>query len=229
MTQARIRAAALAALALGTLSACSSRVEIENDRLREENQSLKQQVETLTGANAELNAKLSEATSAHAAPMQADVLAALPRVASIDVDNLSGYYPGDRAQPATSVRIFLRPFDGRRRFVQAVGNVAVEALIIPNGVGAADGTEASNLPPRAQLVANLTPTQLREAYRSGITGTHYEIDLMLAAPMPDRSATILVRAQFTDAVTGVVHKAERLIKPSTPATKSTAARESASK
>ena len=196
------------------IPACSSRVAIENDRLRLENQSLKSQVESLSAINAELAAKLNESSAARLAPMDADVLAALPRVASIEFDTLTGFFPGDRAKPATSVHVFVRPLDGRRRFVQAVGTFAVEAMIVPEEVGTDDGTmgTATEASPRVQLVRRLTPGEVREAYRSGLTGTHYEIELPLDAPLKERGATILVRAEFTDAVTGTVHKAEKLVK-----------------
>ena len=39
----------------------------------------------------------------------------------------------------------------------------------------------------------------------------------LDKPLKDRSVSILVRAEFTDALTGVTHKVEKLVKPPTPA------------
>jgi hypothetical protein len=204
----------LIACALGLLPACaSSRVARENDRLREENQSLRDDVEMLTAANAELAAKLSEATAARPDAPDASILAALPRVSSIEFDTLTGFFPGDREKPATSINVYLRPLDGRRRFTQAVGTLAVEALIVPAEVG------VSEAPPRARLVRTLTPGELRDAYRSGLTGTHYEIALPLEATLTDRSATIHVRVEFADAVTGVTHKAEMLVKPTAQRTK----------
>ncbi len=197
------------------LSACSSaRISKENDRLREENQSLKVQVETLSATNAELNAKLRELAEKPSAPMDADAFAALPRVATIEIANLTGFYPGDREKPATAIHIYLRPLDGRQRFTQAVGTISAEAFLFTAEVGAA---EQSNATPRAQLARRLSPIDVREAYRSGLTGTHYEIDLPLDAPLKDRNFTILVRAEFTDALTGVTHKVEKLVKPPTPA------------
>lgn len=197
------------------LPACSSaRIARENDRLREENQSLKTQVDTLTATNAELSAKLKELAEKPAAPMDADALAALPRVASIEIANLTGFYPGDREKPATSIHIYLRPLDGRQRFTQAVGTIAAEAFLFTDTVGI---EEQSGATPRAQLSRRLSPIDVREAYRSGLTGTHYEIDLPLDKPLKDRSVSILVRAEFTDALTGVTHKVEKLVKPPTPA------------
>jgi hypothetical protein len=192
----------------------SSRVARENDRLREENQSLRDRVDVLAATNAELAAKLHEATSSRSAPMDDDVLGALPRVSSIEIASLTGFYPGDVSKPATSVKVHIRPLDGRRRFTQVAGTLAVEALLIPGGVASA--AAPSDAQPRAQLVDTLAPLELREAYRSGFTGTYYEVDLPLDAPLKDRNATILVRAEFTDAVTGAVHKAEKLIKPPVP-------------
>ena len=196
------------------LSACSSaRISKENDRLREENQSLKVQVETLSATNAELNAKLRELAEKPSAPMDADALAALPRVASIEIANLTGFYPGDREKPATAIHIYLRPLDGRQRFTQAV---AAEAFLFTDTVAIEEQSAAT---PRVQLSRRLSPIDVRDAYRSGLTGTHYEIDLPLDAPLKDRNLSILVRAEFTDALTGVTHKVEKLVKPPTPTKK----------
>lgn len=211
------RAASLATLLTlaALLPACSSaRIAKENDRLREENQLLKTQVDTLTATNAELSAKLKELAEKPTAPMDADALAALPRVASIEIANLTGFYPGDREKPATSIHIYLRPLDGRQRFTQAVGTIAAEAFLFTDTVGI---EEQSGATPRAQLARRLSPIDVREAYRSGLTGTHYEIELHLDKPLKDRNVSILVRAEFTDALTGVTHKVEKLVKPPTPA------------
>lgn len=211
-----ISVAALLSIA-AFLPACSSaRIAKENDRLREENQSLKTQVDSLTATNAELSAKLKELAEKPTAPMDADALAALPRVASIEVANLTGFYPGDREKPATSIHIYLRPLDGRQRFTQAVGAIAAEAFLFTDTVGI---EEQSGAMPRAQLARRLSPIEVREAYRSGLTGTHYEIELPLDKPLKDRNVSILVRAEFTDALTGVTHKVEKLVKPPTPTKK----------
>lgn len=214
------------------LPACgSSRISRENDRLREENQSLRSQIELLTAQKAEVSAKISELMNELSAPKDASVLAALPRVASIEFGTLTGFYPGDRGKPATSVNVYVRPLDGRQRFTQAVGTLEVEVFLIPFDATDQVGTAAAT--PRAQLSKRLTPTELREAYRSGLTGTHYEVDLPLDTPLKDRNASILVRASFADAVTGVTHTAEKLVKPETfapkPAPRGDAKRESASR
>lgn len=184
-------------------------MESENDRLRAENLDLRNQVDALSAQQRELAAKLSEANQARQAALDPQVLDALPRVASIEIDSLSGFLPGDVAKPAKSVGIYLVPRDGRRRFVPAVGTLTVEVRHMP----ALSAGESGRPEQEFTLHADLTPTQLRDAYRSGITGTHYAVELPLPQALPARDATLLLRATFADAITGQTYTCERIVKP----------------
>lgn len=208
-----IVAAALAAIIFG---GCSSPTiggkkgfATANDELRRRVVELEDQNRLLASQRDELSVKLAEEQRVREGLVTADVLAAIPRCAGIEIDSLSGIDPLDPSKPATGLILYVEPFDGERRFVQLVGTVRVEALELSEPAGTVE--------PRRIAGAALTPPQVRGAYRSGITGTHYEIPLKL----PDsesariRASTLLLRVQFDDAITGTTHEATMMVSPRT--------------
>lgn len=202
-------ARALFALALAALPACKSNLEGVNDRLRGENLDLRKQVEGLAARERELTAKLAEANLARQAALDPQVLEAIPRVAGVEIDSLSGFLPGDVSKPVRSVGVFIVPRDGRQRFVPAVGTLSVEARHMP----ALSPGESGHPEQEFTLHADLTPVQLRDAYRSGITGTHYAVEMPLESPLAPRDGTLLLRVTFADALTGQTYASERIVKP----------------
>jgi len=199
---------ALAAAAL-LIPACKSNLESVNDRLRAENLDLRKQVDVLNATQRELTAKLAQANRARQAALDPAVLEAIPRVAGVDIDSLSGFLPGDVSKPVKSVGVYLIPRDGRQRFVPAVGTLSVEVRHMP----ALSAGQTGHPEQEFTLHADLTPSQLRDAYRSGITGTHYAVELPLDHPLPVRDGTLLLRVTFADAITGQTYSAERIVKP----------------
>ncbi len=177
-------------------------VEAVNDELRRENLDLKQQVETLTRDRDDLRLKMEGEAQARLGALNPDVLAALPVCTGLEVEKLSGLEPADRSAAATGVVVYLRPYDSRDRVVQIVGTLDVEAAWLPGGAGKGEA-------PRTIARARLSPAQLREAYRSGLMGSGYTVELPLEAPIADRAGTLVIRAEFADALTGQVWKAER--------------------
>lgn len=175
-----------------------SSASAENDRLRRERLELQARVADLEAQRDELRAKLAEA--GRGGPLPPEALEALPRIASVEIDALSGARPAGQAGPITGVEVALRPLDGRRRFVQAVGTLVVEADLLPPA-GVSDA-------PRRVLSRTLGPAELREAYRSGIAGTRYSVELPAEPPITARSGTLVVRVELRDALTGESHRAE---------------------
>ncbi len=230
---ARRTSPALVALLLLTIAlpACSSgpkNFENENDDLRRQRENLLERVESLEAALAEARAKIAEM---HAAlqvagdATSAEVLEALPRAAGIEIDRLSG--PVDRdGEPGypESIDVYVRPYDGRRRFVQVAGTLAVEARYVPlpgdppaDRLLAAAGADVDAQPPDgadAILLgtATLSPAELREAYRSSVMGTHYTVRI---TPRPDvrvLDGSIVLSAVLVDRVTGQRHEAWRVVR-----------------
>lgn len=215
------------------VAGCSPRVggskslEQANNDLRRENQELKTTVEAQARQIEELKIKLSEESAARLAALKPEAIEALPVCAGIEVGRLSGFEPlppvgepsgGAEKNAVKSVVVYLRPFDGRDRFVQIVGTMAVEAVWLPGlqslsdgGKGEANGADAEARRPNATVLGRvtLTPAQLRDAYRSDVLGTHYIVELPFSEESSRHGGTLLMRAEFADALTGKVWTAER--------------------
>ena len=172
-------------------------VEKANDDLRRTVLDLEGKVAALQGRNAELTAKLEESERARAGALPKDVLEAIPRCVGVSIGGLSGYQPARRDQPAKIV-IDLEPTDALGRFVQIVGTLHVEARALgPVGSDAKSG-EA--------LEAELGPAQLREAYRGGLLGPRYTVEIPASGVWPP--GDLVMRVRFVDALTGRSHDAE---------------------
>ncbi len=200
---------AAALLAALSLTACSSPVVGGKKGFHTANDDLRLRVLTLENENAilklqrdELTAKLAEEQRVREGLVTADVLAAIPRCVGVELDSFSGFDPADPKLPVKGFILYLAPYDGQRRFVQIVGTVHAEVLELADTAGVQQ--------PRTIAAATLTPGQLRDAYRSGFTGTHYEISLGTKGDLDAdlRSRPLLLRLQFNDAITGQIHEAQ---------------------
>ncbi len=194
-----------AALACAAMTACraggGASVEKVNDRLRGQVLDLEARVATLEGLNAELGAKLAESERVRAGALPTDVLESIPRCVGISLGSLSGYEPARRGKPAKLI-VDIQPVDAHGRFVQIVGTLTVEARVLPPiGSGEGQGFSAR---------AELRPAEVRDAYRSGLLGPRYTVELV--APEAAPPGTVVMRARFADALAGRVHEAEA-IKP----------------
>lgn len=180
----------LASLLLLLLAGCNLRIggsvglDKVADDLRAENHGLRDQLAATGAERDELKAKL-----AALGRDTAEVAEATPRVAGIELDPLSGLSPDGK-----SFLFYVRPYDGRRRFLQAVGELTVTV-------------ERDGSPLAGPLV--LSPSQLRDAYRSGLTGVHYTAEL--PAPGPRAVGVVTLRAALADAATGLTHSTLRRV------------------
>ena len=221
LTRSQIRRAC--PLSLAVLAACSSLggctiggsrgVGVENNRLRDELAAANKKIESLSAERDELTTKLVQQRG----DVPPDVLAATPALASISIGSLSGLVPAD---PATAKRVdvYIAPIDGRQRFVQIVGTLQIDAVL-----EVADADASKSAEPQPLASATLTPTQVRDAYRSGFTGTHYTVELPLNAPTPAalarRQGTLVLRARFVDAWSGRTFTCESRMSQTTPTKK----------
>lgn len=177
----------------------------ENDLLRRDAIQLRDRIADLEGRNRELTIKLESEVRARRESLPADIADAFPVVVGIDIDALSGLRPAGRGS-ADRLAVSFVPRDGRGRFVQVVGTATLSVTRLPES---ADGSgEGAVL-----AVTDLKPASLRDAYRSGLTGQFYEVELALASPI-DRateSGSLAVHLVFADAITGQTHRASRVI------------------
>jgi hypothetical protein len=203
---ATIRTCAIACGFALVLGGCLSRgprdFENENDHLRRQVVELKDSVRSLEAERDELAVKLSEAERVRAEAMPADVLEALPRCAGIEIDRYSGLDHADESGQPDRLRIYVRPLDGRRRGIQIVGTITVEATLLSDRLG----DEAAA--PRRLGTVTLGPAQVREAYRYDFIGLYYSVAVPLDEPAESLSGTLVVRAELLDAITGAVHRAQ---------------------
>jgi len=198
---------------LTTLSACTlggnQSVSEANDQLRREKIGLESTIAALTGEKEELRVKLAESEHARGSNLPAEVLDAVSRCTGISIDSLSGFDPTDPTKPATGVTIHIQPRDGRGRFVPLVGTLRATALVLPASLDVTKNDQATlDRAVLGQSRVELSPTKLRDAYRSGLLGTAYAVELKFDAPIADRKSKLLLRVEFIDALTGQTHRAE---------------------
>lgn len=217
-TRFRLLTLSTLACSLLALPACRvggySKPERENESLRTRVRDLSEQLALATAERDELRVKLKNSIESSAGPAAApaaiEIAAATPKVVALEIDPFSGYIPADEKLPATGVVAYIRTLDGRRRFTQAVGTLTVEIWSSPSSANSA-------APPLSRIT--LSPTQLREAYRSSLTGTHYAVELLLPSPLlrtPAVPDTHFLRATFTDAFTNEPVKADSPLAPPPP-------------
>lgn len=188
-----------------TMPACSTRLgggkASEAANLARRVTGLEREVQAQTLRASEAEAKL------YAAAQQSDeITRATPVLAGLEVDRLSGPTPSD----LTGFPVFVRTLDGRARFIQVVGRLEISVLAAPEN--------AAGEPVRVSG-ASLGPLEVREAYRSGMAGTHYRVDIVADDAFLRSSAfrgslsrhDLRIVARFEDALTGRVHEATTII------------------
>lgn len=207
--------AGVLSLVPGCTAGGSKSVSQANDDLRRRVMALEDQKQTLERTNAELLVKVTELSKERGQALPADVLAAMPRCASISISDLGTWLdPADVGKPASSAHVSVSALDGRGRSMQGVGTLRVEVLVLPAGATMInDGGQRvakEGTTPLRTAKAELGPAALREAYREGLFGASYVVDLAIE-PLAERNAAVLVRATFADAITGATHEATKLV------------------
>lgn len=192
----RFRRAA-AALGLVVLAGCQigpRNFENENDRLRAQNLALRQEVEALEdrlelrlGELETLRQQVNPATQPGADVPQGES----PVLSRLEFDRLSGPVDEDGDEADDLIRVYLEPQDQRGRLLPVAGRAVVRAVTIP-----AEG-EPTLLAERVY-----EPEAFESAWRSGITGRHYTLELPLPEPLPEHAGDVTVKVTFTQANTG---------------------------
>lgn len=141
---------------------------------------LRTKTKALEAENAELRQQV--ARGAESAGRSADEALAEPAAVGIEIDSYTGWIKDAPADKPT-LRVFLTTRDGRGRTVQLTGTLTVE-------VRSAEGTVLAS--------KTLKPIELRDAYRSGLMGPFYVVEIPAT-----RAAGLAVRASFADARTNL--------------------------
>lgn len=212
-TSQQRRAASRAALAAGaafalTAAGCGPRnFANENDTLRAKVSELERSLARSEGDRAELRAKLSESELARDNALDSEALAALPRAVRIEIDRLSAPVDRDGQPGYEAIEAYFSPRDAMSRFVPVSGWVAFDAYELPP---AGSGGE-----PRLLTRAELTPVQLRDAYRASLLTINYTVRAPLDPIVESFAGDLLLRVSLRDGVTGITHQAE-LVRPLRP-------------
>lgn len=181
------------ALALLMLPACSVRLggsksldttladlRTENKQLRDQLAQAQGQIKELLAAGDISAAPASDAGSSPSPFTPEELALALPRVVTLTFAGSAGI---DRRNPqAPRLVMDVETLDGRNRFVQVVGRLRI--------------TAAQGPAPAARPLADITlqPVELREAFRSGILGTRYAVEVPLPADALASATAIRVEA-----------------------------------
>ncbi|MEM1424513.1 MAG: hypothetical protein AAGH64_10990, partial [Planctomycetota bacterium] len=185
----------------------------DNDALRREREALAAENERLRAELSEARAKLGEIAQTLELAEGVDArefVDATPRCAGLNWDRFTDLVDEDGVPGPEAIRAYIKPFDGRQRFIQVTGWLTVRADLLPDPDPAAPQNAR---PPELLASVSLEPRGVREAYRSSPLGTHYVVELPLAEPNRPLSGSVVLVASFRDAQTGRRHRAQRTITP----------------
>jgi hypothetical protein len=185
------------------LSGCfgnnSRAVADENDRLRRELLDAQKQLAAAQARTGELEADL-KALAAQSQTLPEDVLAATPRVQTLEIDRLSHARDTDGDARPDHLVVYLRTLDGYQRVLQIAGDITIIVACLPRDQDAVTVARKA-----------FKPAEVRDCYRSGITGTHYTFEVPIDPSTATAHAACTIRAVFVDPSTGVEHSAQREI------------------
>ncbi|MEM9348029.1 MAG: hypothetical protein AAGB26_15585 [Planctomycetota bacterium] len=181
------------------LSACGQQKSFanENDKLRAERLSLQQQIDELQGKLALREGELRATRERLEDPLPPIEGIEPPRLAGIVLGMYSGPIDLDGDAVYDALRVYVRPVDQHSRQMTAKGTARVRLIATPAG------SEPTTL-----LDKTYSPGVFHDAYRSGVTGTHYTLKADLPADVPTEAT---LHVSLTDAATGRVFKAQKQV------------------
>lgn len=191
------------------LTGCSPRpFETEGDTLRARVLDLETQVRHLQGREAELQAELRRARRWEQRREEMDEQAIaefVPHVVGLTLGRLSHARDTTGDGRPDALLLYVHPVDSRGRFTQMVGQLLINAVIVPEEAEAITAVRT-----------RVGPGDLRDSYRSGITGTHYAVQVPLELSDDIETSWLLdqqavVRVSYIDGLTGDQHTAQRAI------------------
>lgn len=133
----------------------------------------------------------------------AQLRANTPRVAAITLSSLSGMRREDDGVP--TIELYVSATDGRGRPLQLVGTLDAVVRYLP-----VKGEE------RVLGRASLGMPEVRDAWRRGLGGVSYLVEIPLDQPIPASAKTLHAQVTHTDARTDVAHEASGPIRPTPP-------------
>jgi hypothetical protein len=174
----------------------------QNDALRRQVRDLEEQVNAAKAKQVELEQQLVQSAKSAEEKSSIDpaILAATPHVASVQIGGSSGFLASKVGVETggCTARIYLEPSDGLGRFLQIVGSVQISVFDLrAGGKSQTLGT------------AEFSPSQVRDAWRGGILGSHYTFEIPLAGSDWNCQGSVTAKLEFHDGTTGKIFTAER--------------------
>lgn len=195
---------AAAGLVLCTLTGCisgrlggSQPPDVVINELRDDNIALKEQVASL---QKNIDARLAEIDTLRqqvdgARPLQG---VDAPRVVKLEFGRYSSAVDRDGDKRDDVIRLYLKTMDQQGRFLPASGKATLQAVLLRAGKE-----------PLTLATVEIDPQAWDKSYRTGLTGTHFSLELPLTGTDSTALNTlkkgphdITVMISFTDAATG---------------------------
>jgi len=175
----------------------------ENDKLRNENLSFRRTVQDLQ-TNQELHLaqiRSLEQQLGHTSHVEGVDPSDIPRVVSMAFGRLSGVIDTNGDGIDDTVRVYVRTLDQYGRFMPAIGPAEFQVVAIVPGQA-----------PVSLANVNMTPQQFNQAYRSGLTGTHFTLQAPLGAVSQWQGVQrVVAKVTLTLAGSGVVVQFEKVM------------------
>lgn len=191
----------LSMLVLLGLTGCGPKNFVnENDKLREQNLKLTQQVEEL---NKQMELRLGEIETlrAQSAGERAIKEADPPVLAKIEFARYTAAIDTNSDGKDDLIRVYLTPMDHKGRLLPVSGRLKIQAVTLKD-----------DAPPALLAARTYEPDEFDAAYRANFTGYHYTIELPLPESLDPAITSATVKATLTEAVTGAEHSEEKIIK-----------------
>jgi hypothetical protein len=174
------------------------------NELREENLALAKKLDALAREN-ELRRKqidvLEQKIAATHPAVEGVVPGDLPRLVSVAFDSYTSAIDTDHDGDDDALRLYVLTSDQQGRFIPIAGRAVAQAVVIEPGQAPVELTQKIFDPPA-----------LDAAYRTGLTGTHYSLEVPLPRPLPKGINEVTVKLTLTDAATGATVSCEQGIK-----------------
>lgn len=195
-----LAAAMLAGMFLGC-HAGPRNFENENDRLRQENLTLEQEV---TELRSNLEARLGEIEALRAKYQTQSIRvpgAEPPVLSKIEFDRYTAAVDTNSDGQDDTLRVYLDTFDQNNRFLPVSAQAALQVAVIQEGR-------------EPYLIINETydAKQVTNAYRSSMLGTHYSFEAALPPDLASDVDEVTVKMTVTDGATGATFTTQKALR-----------------
>lgn len=169
-----------------------------NDELRQVNTELREQLDQtqqqITLLEGELSSHRQSAAFTGSAPAAASESdgAVIPVLSGLKFARYSGPVDSDGDGADDRVRLYVRSVDQRGRLLVVAGSANVQVVQL-----------RADAVPRVVADRTFGPQEFAEAYRSGLTGDHFTLEVPWSAQDLGDATQVTVRATLTQADTGV--------------------------